>query len=233
MIKLVTILILSAAFGVNADVFPKIVNTSFKVGYIPVGFDTNDNAQLVAEGTFTNACFRPASVKAVVSHKHKTIHLYPRAYQYDGACLQMTVNWHKEIDLGILETGDYKVITVNGKQRTELGEMKVASATNSSPDDFLYAPVSQVYFEKVEGKHYLRVSGEFSTTCLQMREVIVRVQDKVLVVQPISEELEGSCEARSVPYSELVEVKGVNPGRYLIHVRSLNGKAINNIIDVE
>lgn len=231
--KLTTISILLAALAVNADVFPKIVNTDFKVGYIPVGFDTNDNAQLVAEGTFDNTCFKPASVKAVVSHKNKTIHLYPRAYQYDGACLQMTFNWHKEIDLGILQTGEYKVITINGKKRDELGAMKVAAATNNSPDDFLYAPVSQVYFEKVDGRHYLRVSGEFSNTCLQMREIIVRVQDKVLVVQPITEELDGTCETKSVPYRELVEVKGVNPGRYLIHVRSLNGKAINNLIDVD
>lgn len=233
MTKLAAVLILTIAFGVNADVFPKIVNTTFKVGYIPVGFDTNDNAQLVAEGVFSNTCFRPASVKAVVSHKDKTIHLYPRAYKYDGACLQMMVNWHKEIDLGVLETGDYKVITVNGKDRAELGAMKVATATNSSPDDYLYAPVSQAYFEKVDGKYYVRVSGEFPQTCMQMREVIVRVQENVLVVQPIAEETSEACEARPTPYSELVEVKDAKPGRYLVHVRSLNGKAINNLVDVE
>jgi hypothetical protein len=232
MTKFAVIFFTTLAVQAYADVFPKIINTKFETGYTPIGFDTNDNAQLVAEGVFSNTCLKPANVKAVVSHRTKTIHLYPRAYQYDGACLQMEVPWHKEIDLGVLETGDYKVINVTGKTTSDLGVMKVATATNSSPDDFLYAPVSQAFFEKQDDRYFVRLTGEFQTSCLKMREVIVRVQDKVLVLQPIAEEVGDDCENRPHPYTEVVEVKGVNPGRYLIHVRSLNGKAINNLIDV-
>ena len=225
-------LIAAVAFNTNADTFPKVVGTMFHMGYIPVGFDTNDNSQLVAEGVFPNSCYKPVGTKVSVDHGEKVIRVYGRAYKYKGACLQMVVPYHREIDVGLLKAGTYKVVSVFDNQQKELGNLQVAIATNSEPDDFLYAPVSQAYFSKADGKHYITISGQFPQTCYKMREVVVRVQPNVLVVQPIAEKTDDVCEERIQPYSETVEVKNVKEGRYLLHVRSLNGRAINNLIDV-
>ncbi len=216
----------------NCEVFPKIVNTKFSQGYIPVGFDTNDNAQIVAEGLFPNTCYKPAGVKVKVNHDKKEIRLYPQAYKYDGMCLQMIVPFNKEIDLGLLQVGDYKLINEEKESPKELGTLKVSLATNSAPDDFLYAPVSQAWFDNVDGKHFVAISGEFPQTCFEMKEVIVRVQSNVIVVQPIAEMTDEQCEQRPLPYNREVEVPQLAKGRYLIHVRSLNGKAFNNLVDV-
>jgi hypothetical protein len=231
--KIAVVFLALVAIQVNADVFPKVVNTTFQSGYMPVGFDNNDNVQLVAEGVFSNTCYKPGSVKAVVSEKEKTIYLYPRAYKYDGVCLQMTVPWTKEIDLGLLKTGTYKVVNVSGKDQKLLGELPVTAATNNDADDFLYAPVSQAMYEKHEGFHFIRVTGDFPQTCLKMKEIVVRVQSNTLVVQPIAEKTDEVCEAKTVHYSQLAEITDAKPGRYLLHVRSLNGKSVNNIVEIE
>ena len=218
---------------VRADVFPKVVNTTLQTGYMPIGFDNNDNVQLVAEGVFSNTCYRPGSVKAVVSEVNKTIHLYSRAYKYDGVCLQMNVPWTKEIDLGILKSGVYKVINVCDNDKKVLGELPITDAKVSDADDYLYAPVAQAMYEKHYEFHFVRVTGDFPQTCLKMKEIQVRVEGNTLVVLPIAEKTDTVCEAKPVHYSHLAEIENVKPGRYLLHVRSLNGKSVNNIVDVE
>ena len=145
----------------------------------------------------------------------------------------MVVPFNREIDLGLLKAGTYKVISVLDKQEKEIGDMQVSIATNSEPDDYLYAPVSQAYFSEKDGKYFVTVSGVFPQTCYRMRDMVVRVQPNVLVVQPIAEKTDEVCEERLLPYSQTVEVQNVNTGRYLLHVRSLNGKAFNNLIDIQ
>jgi hypothetical protein len=230
--KLTLMLLAAASIQARADTFPKVVGVQFHTGYVPVGFDTNDNSQLVAEGMFPNTCYKPVGTKVSVDHNNKTIRVYARAYKYKGVCLQMVVPFNREIDVGLLKAGTYKVFSVLGNEEKQMGDMQVSIATSSEPDDFLYAPVSQAYFSKKDGKYFVTVSGMFPQTCYKMREVVVRVQPNVLVVQPIAEKTDEACDERLQPYSETVEVKNVTEGRYLLHVRSLNGKAINNLIDV-
>jgi hypothetical protein len=49
--------------------------------YVPVGFDSNDHIQIVGEGMFENACYRPAETKAKVDVEKKRITLTPAAYE--------------------------------------------------------------------------------------------------------------------------------------------------------
>jgi hypothetical protein len=218
--------------AVHADFAPGIIPTKAHTGYIPVGFDTNDNTQLVVEGTFSSTCYKPGPVDALVDHVKKEIRIQPRAFKYKGVCLPMLVNWSSEVDLGLLKTGDYKVIGDDRSGTTlPLGNMAVNAATTSEADDFPYAPVAQAYFDQAEGKSFVTISGDFPSSCYQMREVVTTVQKNVIVVQPITEKISEDCDARVVPYSQRVEVPNVSKGRYLIHVRSLNGKAMNNLVD--
>jgi hypothetical protein len=230
--RLALILLAATSLNAKADPVPTVVDVQFRTGYLPVGFDTNDNSQLVAEGTFPNTCYRHAGTKMKVDHDNRVIRLFTKAYKYKGNCLPVLVPFQREVDLGLLKAGTYKVVSVLGNQQEEMGNMQVSIATNSEPDDFLYAPVSQAYFSKMDGKYFVTISGMFPQTCYKMREVVVRVQPNVLVVQPIAEMTDEVCEERLKPYSETVEVKNLSEGRYLLHIRSLNGEAVNNLIDV-
>jgi hypothetical protein len=214
---------------------PVVVGSEFHTGYVPDGFDTNDNAQLVAEGLFRNSCYRPASVKVDVDHSAKTITLHPTAYEYEGYCLQVMIPFDQAIDVGILKAGTYQVIqSIMGEQNV-LGQMKVRIAANSAADDYLYAPVSQAYFEKKPGKPAtVRVSGEFTSSCMKLAEVMVSVQPNVIVLQPISTlQDRGDCVQGKFPFEKQVQLANMKTGRYLLHVRSLSGKSINTLVDVQ
>src|SRR3989344_501052 len=135
------------------DNSPVVVGSNFHTGYIPDGFDTNDSVELVGEGLFRNSCYKPANVDVSVDTQAMKIELRPHAYYYDAICLQMLIPYHQVVNLGILGVGRYKVIGADRK--LELGELNVRLATSSSPDDLLYAPVSQAYFKTEGDKTYV------------------------------------------------------------------------------
>jgi hypothetical protein len=234
-VSLVAVLALSAQGALAADLGPELIEAQYHTGYTPDGFDTNDSAQVVAEGLFPNTCFRPATPLVRVDHEKKTVTVDSKAYYYEGFCLQMLVPYDQTLDLGLLKAGKYDVIQKvrQGELAPSLGELNVRVATNSSADDFLYAPISQAFFESKDGKKSVRVTGEFTNSCLELVDVMINVQTKVVVLQPISELKTENCRTGKFPFERTVELPAdMKAGRYLIHVRSLNGKAVNTLVDV-
>ena len=225
---------LSHASVSQKDLKPELVKVNFHTNYIPQGFDTNDHVQMVAEGTFNDACYRPAKPEIKVDHKAKTIQITPRAYRYNSfGCALVLVDYHQVIDLNLLEVGKYKVLQHGNK--STFGDLSIRAATNSDPDDFLYAPVSQAYLsQNGNGSGTLQIDGVFTDNCTELVDVAVDIQPKVIVVRPIAErEDRKDCKKGSFPFATKVDVNGLNKGKYLLHVRSLNAKAINNLIEIE
>lgn len=222
-----------AAVSAGADTSPVIVDSSFHTGYLPDGFDTNDSVEIVGEGLFRNSCYKPAHVEATVDSQAMRIELRAKAYFYDAICLQVLVPFHQVVSLGILNAGRYKVVDIDRK--TELGDLNVRLATSSSADDFLYAPVSQAYFKTEAGKPYITIAGTYTNSCMRLVDVLVNVQPRVVTVQPIMEMRDDeACADGMFPFERKIEAVGLQRGkRYLLHVRSLNGKSINNLVDVE
>jgi hypothetical protein len=214
---------------------PKVVESGFGVGYIPDGFDSNDNVQIVGEGVYRSTCYKPSAVRVTVDEELKQIKVKPTAYYYEGFCLQMLVPFNQVIDLGLLKVGKYSVVQEESSDEpARLGSLRVKAATHSTPDDFLYAPVSQAYLDRSGAKARIKISGEFTNSCMRLVDTAVRVQPNVLVVQPISELQDRSdCREGKFPFERVQEVDGVPSGRYLLHVRSLNGRAINNLVDLQ
>lgn len=211
---------------------PQLVTGVFHTGYVPDGFDSNDRVQVVAEGYFSNTCYRTAGYESKVDVNKKVIEVASRAYKYKGMCLQMIVPYSQVINVGLLEAGVY---TVKDKNHGTLGSLKVKLSTSGGPDDYLYAPISQAAVESDASGHYVAVSGKFTNSCVEFKDLRAEIQKNVILVLPISEMADRSdCVAGSFPFSKTVKLgNGLTPGRYLLHVRSLNGNAINNLVDIE
>jgi hypothetical protein len=227
------LLVNASAATALASTSPVIVNSNFHTGYLPDGFDTNDSVEIVGEGLLNNSCYRAANVDVNVDHATMRIELSPKAYFYDSLCLQVLIPYHQVISLGILNAGRYTVSDT--VRKLDLGEINVRLATSSSPDDFLYAPVSQAFFKYESGSAFVTISGEFTNSCMRLSQVLMSVQPKVITVQPIMEMEEGVlCADGMFPFERKVQVSGLSPKqRYLLHVRALNGKSINNLIQSE
>jgi hypothetical protein len=230
-----SILALVAIFAVGgyalADNEPKLVEGQFLTGYIPDGFDSNDKVQVTSEGYFPNTCYRVASYESKVDKSTKTISIKPLAYKYNAMCLQMLVPYYQVIDVGILEAGSYTVKDASSEKT--LGNLNVKIATSSSPDDFLYAPVAQARIENRTDGKYVAINGEFTNSCIEFKQMKVDVQKNVIVVLPITEAADRlDCKDGKFPYAQAIKLEGAFSGRYLLHVRTLNGNAVNQLVDI-
>lgn len=220
---------LFAAGVVSAS--PVQVSVPFQRAYIPGGFDSNDVVEFVVEGAFPNSCYRPGFTGAVVTREGRQIQIRSTAFLYSGLCLDVIIPFNQTINLGVLEAGRYDVVQPGVAGR--LGELRVREATTNDADDFLYAPISQAMFQPRSSGGDVILTGEFTSSCMTLDRVLITVENSAVVVQPIARLEAGSrCQRGSFPFQRSVTVRGARPGRYVLHIRSMNGNAINSLIDI-
>lgn len=214
---------------------PIVVPSSFSVGYMPNGFDDNDQVQFAAEGTLYDSCHKPAAKPKIdVDLSARRIHVTPQALRYAGPCLDVVTPYSQVIDVGILPPGNYAVSA--GASRRVIGQLPVTMATSAAPDDYLYAPINQAFYRRNTARHAVILTGEFSNSCFSFKETKVRVYQNVITVQPIAElssSRSHSCRPGRFPFERVAELPRIAPGRYLLHVRSLNSTAVNSLINIE
>jgi hypothetical protein len=217
-----------AAWGQAA---PVVIPTSFSKVYAPNGYDDNDKVQIVGEGLFPNSCYRYEDTKIKVNHESKTISLESSAYKYQGICLMVIVPFDQVLDVGLLQKGTYKIVEARSNQK--LGEVSIKSAVKAEPDDFIYAPISQAFYKQGCFSDDIYLTGNFPLSCMKITDVQLHLQSDVVVVQPIVEiDASKSCVSGEFPFKKSVNASFLKPGRYMLHVRSMNGKAINSLVDV-
>ncbi len=228
---LLALFLLSAPFFASARSGPIKVWASFQKIYVPGGYDSNDRVEIVGEGRFKNSCFRLAETKVQIDAQNKKIYLSPVAYEYSGDCLQVTVGFEKNIDVGILGAGTWEVIQGSGP--TKLGAISIRETVGKNADDYLYAPVSQAFYHQQGAISKIVVSGDFPSDCFKLEQVKMTVEPSVLVLQPVVQfESRVDCKEGKFPFVREIVVNAVPAGRYLLHVRSLNGNSVNSLVDI-
>ncbi len=214
--------------------------------FIPSGFDDNDNAQIVLDGWYSNTCYKSAPTEVTVDEAQKVISIKNKAYFNDAAmCVAMMVRFTDVIDLGLMRAGQYRVM-VGEKQNGKfapMGTLRIASRQRlaaqgkSLSDEVLYAPVQDVFIQlsRKEGADpVLVLRGVMTSSCMEVKEVLLRyTEGNVVEVRPIAQiKGDGFCIQKMIPFEKRVSLKDAPQGRTLIHVRSLNGKAINKVVDL-
>jgi hypothetical protein len=216
----------------HAQVEPTKVGAIYSHMYAPGGFDSNDHIQIVGEGVFRNTCYRPAVTKVQVNEATRQILVGPAAYEYSGFCLQVLLPFNRVIDVGILKPGRWEVL--QGPQAERLGDLNVRAAITENPDDFLYAPISQAFFQQRGTSAEVLISGEFQSSCMKLEDVKVTIEPEVLVLQPIARmETSQPCSDGKFPFNKKVTVKILPAGRYLLHVRSMNSNSVNTLFEMK
>ena len=209
---------------------PVKVPVSFKRIYVPEGFDDNDNVQFVGEGLFSSSCYRYSDTAVSVNHTDKIINISTNAFKYNGVCMMLVLPFDRVVDVGILKQGTYSI--VQGQTGLQVGSIVVKSSTRGEPDDNLYAPISQALFTSKGGVNKVTLTGDFPLSCMKLRKVETHVLTDSLIIQPIAEMVNTGCKDGTFPFETEVDFGTVKPGRYLLHVRSMNGKSINSLVDV-
>ena len=224
-----------------ADVFPTPVQVSvtptkaavsFDKIFVPRGFDSNDNVEVVGVGNFAHSCYHIAPADVAVDQQAHTISLSPVAYRIGGMCLQVQLPFARVVEVGILNPGHYQII--QSADHKDLGSLDVELAKGGAVDNFLYAPISQAFYTQENGASQVRLTGYFPNSCMRMKEVRSTVSADTIVILPIVEMNDnGNCLAQPTAFKAVTNLSKLKLGRYLLHVRSMNGHSINEIIDVD
>lgn len=213
---------------------PARVAATFDRIYVPGGYDSNDHIQLVGEGRFRNTCYRPAPSRIQIDGRTRSIYVGPVAYEYSGLCLQVVLPFERVIDIGILKAGTWRIFQDKSPSAVPLGEVTVHPALTDIPDDHLYAPVTQAFFEQKGMVNHFYLAGEFQTNCMNIEDIKITIEKEAIVLQPLLKAASGeSCEVGRFPFLKKLSVPFIPKGRYLLHVRSMNGNAVNTLISVQ
>ncbi len=205
--------------------------------FSPTGFDDNDNAQLVIAGTFPDTCYNTGPAGARVDRDKKEILIRNTAYYFPGCfCIQVGVPFFSTIDLGPLPAGDYQIRYETATSPRDAGAIRIAESPSPDQDNHLYASVDEVSYVAARGDSpaQIHLKGEFPADCLVLKEVkLIHSDPQILEILPVAEKTIGNCAIEPVPFEATLSLKD-HPlrGKALIHVRSLNGKAINRALEI-
>lgn len=216
---------------------PEVVLAPVKHLYVPEGFDSNDAVEVVVTGEFPSPCYSRNEVK--VSVKEELIDIKVTALvSEDGqkglrACPQMVVPFKEVVTVGNLQGGDYK-IQVNKETRYALqDELKVAEATSAAVDEHIYADIQHV---EDKGNNNYTLHGWRYSNCVEVDKVeIVNNKKDTFSVLPIMKQVSDFCPMKGMPVSfdvklDMSSMKFKQP---LLHVRTMDGKSFNSILNLE
>lgn len=216
-------------FFFSAAVRSEVIETQSL--FVPVGFDDNDEVVAVADGFLFNPCHKLTTSVVTRDLATKRIIVEVKARTEQPICdWDFRVPFTTVLHLGTLPADDYTVQTEDGKLKTKL---TVTPAKKPAVDDELYAPVDRARVALNEdGKFEAIIEGHFLDTCSTIGEPELINSGKTLELLPVMMRAkaghhEGQCEPREVPFEVRKSLPDLLPGRYLLHVRSLNGQSVN------
>ena len=216
---------------------PEVILAPVDHLYIPQGFDSNDAVEVVVTGTFPNVCYSRNTVDVKANGDLIDIEvtaLAPETNQKNGTlCPAMTVPFKEVITLGNLQGGEYEV-RVNKTLQSSLNEkISIAEATSNAVDDNVYAAIEYVE-QNSDGEITLR--GWKYTNCFELKEVKVVSNNKdTLSILPIMKQISNHCPMKGMPvaYPVKLDFSSVKMKQPLLHVRTLDGKSVNSIVNLE
>lgn len=209
-----------------------LVGVNARYLFAPVGFDDNDEAEVVVDGYLPSGCYKLTEPEITVDKDLKIVTVAPKARYYNVPCIEMLVPYFFTAKLGQLDHGGYKVEVIG--PTTQLSDdLPVKHAIGPSPDDFNYAPVDDAKVEKdpATGALTAVLRGRFTNTCMAWDKAIVEDNVKTVNILPILAPIpDHDCAATEVPFEQRIALPAtLTPGRRLLHVRSLNGQAVNHL----
>jgi hypothetical protein len=225
LIATLALMITAPTFAVNTSkVFRTVVPAEHT--YVPKGFDSNDNVEIIVEGWLPNLCYKTPHAEVEVDGN--IININMMAYSIDDGtqlCAEMIVPFIHTTSVGVLDKGMYTVV-VNREFESQLF---VDESTSDGIDDYVYANVEVV--ERVYGTNKVLLKGHNPSFCFEFEKFETSHNDKdVIAVQPIMKKVNSSCPMKMVPFTYEYEVPQVLPReKVLLHVRSMSGKSINSL----
>jgi len=216
-----------------------------KIFSVEHGFDTTDTIEIAIQGTMPDSCHTLGKGTVRVDEVNKKIHVNVEGYVRKNQVCWMTVTPYLEvIHVGQLKKGHYEIVAE--KDPLVMGKLHIAKSASNETDDHLYAPVDTVELSAKQSEASLAPFQELNLKgtyphllkgCMRVVDVkSYKTENDVLVVLPISKILDGKdCDPSEVDGSNRFNLKkkvsSIINTKGLVHVRTLNGRAVNKFVD--
>jgi hypothetical protein len=224
---------------------PVLVPAPVEKVFAPLGFDDNDNVELILHGHFPSTCYKVGPATASIDESTGRVVVKAEAYRYLGVgCAALMVPFTQSVKFGTVAVNTYKVEVVDRPDAVTT-DLVVVPARSPDPDDYLYAPVQEVDLvatagDARRGAYQVALKGRFPMMlqgCMVLREIRETLTPgDVLVVQPIAAIVDGpECDPSvySYDFSATKTVAGtLSASELLVHVRVLNGESLNRLFDL-
>lgn len=217
---------------------PSIILAPIDHLYIPEGFDSNDSVEVVVTGAFSNPCYSKNKVDVkvngeVVDIKVTAISPDHRNLLSERNCPQMTVPFKEVVSIGNLQGGEYDVRVNEGARHALADKMVIHEASSNSVDDSIYAAIE--YVEKKSAGEYV-LHGLRYSTCMELDQIkVIPNKRDTLSILPIMKRVSENCPMKGVPvaYPVKLDFSGLKMKQPLLHVRTMDGKSVNSIVNLE
>jgi len=208
-----------------------------EVVFTPKGFDSNDNAQVVLYGRFSDVCHRVAQPSYSVDQAKHRVYIQNRVYT-KPLCVEILVSepYTVVINLDALPKGNYDVFVSDDKGiYSKTAVLPIAQAKSpEAVDDYLYA---QINYAQVSDPGstltQVTVRGTIHNTCLGLKDVSVSLSPgNVYDVLPIMEIThQANCQMMDTPFEKTVTLSNLPAAPALLNIRSAGGQSIEKVID--
>lgn len=197
--------------------------------YVPAGFDSNDNTEIVVTGFLPNLCYKaPKSAIEITNGKISVSVKATMNQKAMGYCADVIVPFIESINIGTLARGNYKLAVNENSSLSKKSHINIAEASNNSIDDAIYANVDEVVrAEENSRKVYLK--GYNPSDCFELKEIIIADNGlDTYSILPKMKQVKTFCPKKMIPFNYEFEVpEKLEADKVLLHVRVMDGRAIN------
>jgi hypothetical protein len=198
--------------------------------YVPRGFDSNDDSEVILSGYLPNLCHK--SPRSAMVQNGDTLEITVTSLKYDKTnpyCPEMVVPFVERVSLGVLPKGIYNIV-VNGKSVLEKkSKILIEKAQSNDIDSNVYANVHNVM--AAQGSDSVTLSGYTPSDCFVLDDVkFVSNGTNTYSVLPLMKQVNDFCPRKMVAFSKEVQLPHtLKRKKLLLHVRVMNGKSLNTI----
>jgi hypothetical protein len=241
--RFLTLFFLLLAVSARAEVIEVPVEAALTP---PKGFDDNDNVQIVLHGMLPNTCYevgehvvdKAGGVMKIRQFAKRSSNAFCNQGGFIPEFMLAQVPFTNELSLGQLPAGEYQFeFNRDGAGATRRG-LSVARSPVSTTDSLPYAAVTNAVVEDLlpAGQDLaVRLHGVLSSTCAQLDPSprVERMGDVTVVLPTIRARQGVLCAQLVRPFILDVALGKREPGHHLIHVRSMSGRSVNRVVEVQ
>lgn len=206
-----------------------------------VGYDDNDQIEVVVDGVLPNGCYQLEKTVVAKSGARELFFKQFATRKPIAACavsdeqlpayLKLPQNYTLPITLGHLKAGTYRLAFAHDSGQRVEAKMAVEPAQNKNIDNTLYAPVTGVFVPEIvyeDESVEVGLTGVFGSFCLDFLSApkIKYLGQTIVILPEMKTDETSDCRTAPRPLTRVVSLGKLTPGRYLIHVRSTTGKAV-------